>query len=78
LVCTYANDRATLYQDGKQVATVTGTADRTPWQGPLLLGQYTVQGPQYQLQGQLAGVNIYRRAIKPEEVAENFKAGPPR
>jgi len=76
LVGAFTGKTAILYQDGKQVAQVPCAPDRTPYTGPLVLGQYAHQSPQYQVQGRIAGVKIYRRALKPDEVAAEFNEGP--
>ena len=68
LVGTFNGTRACLYQDGKQVASVDCSANRTPFSGPLVIGQYSSQAPQYQVTGRIAGVKIYHRALKAEEV----------
>jgi len=78
LVGTFNGRRATLYQDGRQVAAVDCPANRATWSGPLILGQYSTQAPQYQVTGRLNGLKIYRRALKPEEVAANFRADVPK
>ena len=75
LVGTFNGRRARLYQDGKQVAALDCTIDQARWPGPLVIGQYSSQGPGYQVLGRIAGVNIYRRALRPNEVTEKFQAG---
>jgi hypothetical protein len=50
----------------------------TPWEGPLFIGQYGAgTGSQYQVHGRIAGVKIYRRALRADEVAKSFKATRP-
>jgi len=69
LIATFNGRHATLYQDGKQVASIACNPTRAVWSGPLVLGQYSAQGPNYQVTGQIKDVKIYRRALKAEEVA---------
>jgi hypothetical protein len=75
LVGTFGGDRAALYQDGKLVAAAECHPNRAPWPGPLIVGQYSAPGAAYQVTGQVRGVKIYRRALRPNEVAEKFQAG---
>jgi len=75
LVGTFDGRRAHLYQDGKPVASVGCSPNRTPWNGPLVIGQYSRQQPSYQVQGAVAGVKIYHRALPPQEITEKFQAG---
>jgi hypothetical protein len=69
MVGTFNGRQATLYQDGRAVASVACRPNRAPWPGPLVIGQYSGQAPSYQVTGRIAGVKIYRRALKPEEIA---------
>ena len=69
LVGTFNGKQARLYQDGKQVGEVECDPNRAPWSGPLVIGQYSGQAPQYQVTGRMKGVKIYRRALKSEEIA---------
>ena len=78
LAGTFNGQRAILYQDGQQVAAVDCPANRAAWSGPLTLGQYSTAAPQYQVTGRLRGLKIYRRALRAEEVATNFKADVPK
>ncbi len=71
LVGTFNGTRACLYQDGKLVASVDCSANRTPFSGPLVIGQYSSQAPQYQVTGRIAGVKIYHRALKAEEIGSS-------
>ena len=75
LVGTFNGRRVCLYQDGKLVASVDCSPNRTPWSGPLILGQYSSQAPQYQVTGRIKGVKIYHRALKPNEVANSLEKG---
>jgi hypothetical protein len=75
LVGTFNGQRACLYQDGKLAASVDCFPNGTPWDGPLVIGQYSQQADSYQVQGQIAGVKIYARALRAEEAAAKFAAG---
>jgi len=75
LVGTFNGRQASLFQDGTQVASVAGAPNRAAWAGPLIIGQYSSRKPDYQVTGKIAGVQIYRRALKPEEVAAKFSTG---
>ena len=76
IVGTFDGKKATLYQDGKPVRQVDCYPNYAAWSKPLVIGQYSQQGPQYQVQGAIAGLRIFRRALQPEEVAQRFAAGP--
>jgi len=76
LVATFNGSQASLYQDGKQVASVACSPTRDPWDGPLVIGQYSGQNAQCQVTGRIAGTKIYRRALKLDEIAAAFRAGP--
>jgi len=78
LVGTFDGRRAVLYQDGKQVAATDAFPNLAPFAGQLVLGQYSNRADSYQVFGQIAGLKIYRRALKPDEAAASFKAGPPK
>lgn len=69
LAATYSDTQARLYQDGKLVAEATCDPDPAPWSGPLVIGQYSTQADSYQVLGKITGVTIYRRVLRPEEVA---------
>jgi hypothetical protein len=75
LAGTFDGREARLYQDGQLVQTATGTPDLRPWTRGLIIGQYSSQAPQYQVQGAVAGLKIYQRALKAEEIAAKFAAG---
>jgi hypothetical protein len=75
LVGTFDGTRTCLYQDGQLVAQTDCVPNREPWRGPLVLGQYSGQGPSYQVHGGLKGVKLYARALRPAEVAEQFRLG---
>jgi hypothetical protein len=76
LVATVRNGQACLYQDGTRVADVACTPQAARWNGPLIVGQYSVQSESYQVLGKITRVALYRRALPPEEVAQHFAAGP--
>jgi hypothetical protein len=76
LVGTLAGSGACLYQDGVLVARAEGQPNAAPWAGPLVVGQYADQQPSYQVHGQITGVKVFRRVLRPAEVAEHFQAGP--
>jgi len=75
LVGTFNGTQACLYQDGRLAAKADCFPNRAPCDGPLVVGQYSRQSPSYQVHGQIAGVKIYARALRAEEVAASFKAG---
>ncbi len=78
LTGTYDGDKARLFQNGKQVASGTCHPNSTPWEGPLFVGQYGASpAVQYQMRGRIAGVKIYRRALRTDEVTKSFEAGRP-
>jgi len=76
LTGTFDGARACLYQDGRLVASTACSPNLAPWSGPLVVGQYARQGPSYQVEGRIADVKIFRRALGPAEIAENVKKRP--
>ncbi|MGA2616038.1 MAG: LamG-like jellyroll fold domain-containing protein [Thermoguttaceae bacterium] len=78
LVGTYDGRKAALYQDGKLVARTDCMPRKAPWPGPLVVGQYSSASPSYQVQGRIAGVKIYQRALRPEEVLRAQQGHRPR
>jgi len=68
LAAVFDGRRALLYQDGKPVRSVECYPDRTRWSGPLVVGQFSRQSPQYQTAGCIAELKLYARALKPEEI----------
>ena len=46
--------------------------------GPLIVGQYSSNGPQYQVQGAVSGLALYHRALGPDEIAAAHQEGPPK
>lgn len=75
LVGTFDGKKARLYQDGRQVAQVDCFPSRAGYGGPLVVGQYSGQGPPYQVQGGITGLKLYHRALRATEVAKKFQAG---
>lgn len=79
LTSVFDGRRAKLYQDGRLVADVPCQPNREAWTGPLCIGQYSTAGQeQYQVNGAVAAVKIYQRAISAEEAAAAHREGPPR
>ncbi|MBE0534062.1 MAG: hypothetical protein IH624_00215 [Phycisphaerae bacterium] len=75
LMCVYDGRAASLYQDGKRVASVPCVPNQAAWGGPLFIGQYSGGvGEAYQVKGAISEVNIYRRAIGAKEAMEKFEA----
>ncbi len=74
-VGTFDGSVARLYQDGRLVAEKAGAAIRTPWKGPLHVGQYSGgPGSPYQVTGRIAGLRIYNRDLPRKAVAAAFQA----
>ncbi len=70
LVGTFDGRTARLYENGRLVAERGGTANLSPWAGPLHVGQYSGgPAPQYQVFGQTRGLRLYARALRPSEIA---------
>jgi hypothetical protein len=65
-----------LYQSGRLVADVPCVPNRTPWSGPLHIGQYARVSPDYQVKGLISGVKFYQRALSAKEIAANAKELP--
>ena len=67
---TYDGKTARLFQDGKLVADVAGSANRAPWNGALHVGQYSGgPGPAYQVIGQISNLEIYGCALSAQDIA---------
>jgi len=78
LVATHDGRQSRLFQNGKLVATVAGQPNRQPWSGSLYVGQYDPNGrADYQVQGVIAGVKVYQRALSENEAAEAHRRGRP-
>ncbi len=59
LRATFDGRKARLYQNGELVAEVPCRPDKTPWNGPLMIGQYSgAPGPQYQVRGMMKDIVI--------------------
>ncbi|MHB8900675.1 MAG: LamG domain-containing protein, partial [Thermoguttaceae bacterium] len=69
LAGTYDGSLARLYQDGKLVASAACRASLPASGLPLVIGQYGSRGPDYQVDGAVAGLKIYHRALAAEEIA---------
>jgi hypothetical protein len=77
LAATFDGHKARLFQDGALVAEKSGEAVRAPWDSPLHVGQYSGGvAPSFQLNGQIAGLKIYNRALSAEEVKAASAAKP--
>lgn len=76
LAATYSDTQARLYQDGKLVAETVCDPHPAPWNGPLVIGQYSTQADNYQVLGKITGVAVYRRVLRPEEIARHFTDPP--
>lgn len=76
LVGTFDGRRAQLYQSGRLVADTPCVPNRTPWTGPLHIGQYARVSPDYQVKGLISGVKFYQRALSAKEIAANAKELP--
>jgi len=77
LVGTFDGRTCRLFQDGKLAAEAAGDVMRTPWKGPLVVGQYS-GGPDapFQVTGWITGMTIYNRALPAEDAAAAFQAKP--
>ena len=66
LVGTFDGATARLFQDGDLVAETPCAPVRTPWRGPLLVGQYSGgPRPPYQVLGRLRHLRIHNRTLSP-------------
>jgi hypothetical protein len=64
-----------LYQDGDLVAEVACNPIRTPWIGPLYVGQYNSRAQDaYQVKGKIADIKIYQRALSAGEIKDDCAA----
>jgi hydrazine synthase alpha subunit-like protein/concanavalin A-like lectin/glucanase superfamily protein/WD40 repeat protein len=72
----FDGNHAHLYQNGKKVASIPCHPNRTPWPGPLFVGQYGPgPGTQYQVFGKIDDIKIYRRALTRKEIEKKFTTG---
>jgi len=70
LLATCDGQRARLFQNGVEVASERGMANRTLWSGSLYVGQYGAEtAPKFQTRGQIAGLKIHRRAVPAADAA---------
>ncbi len=76
LAATYGDTQARLYQDGKLVAEAVCDPNPAPWSGPLVIGQYSTQADSYQVVGKITAVAVYRRVLRPEEIAHRLADRP--
>ncbi len=54
-----------LFQDGQLVAEISGSVNKSPWRGGLMIGQYSGEvSPQFQFNGTVEGLTIRRSQIK--------------
>jgi len=74
VACTFDGSEARLYQDGKLARKVPCRPRQAAYRGPLYVGRYVDQGPQFQVLGRIAGLKIYSRVLKPEEIARRISA----
>ena len=66
LAATFDGRTARLFQDGKLVAQKAGNVNRTPWTGPLHVGQYSGGvGGEFQVNGWISNVRVYSRPVNP-------------
>ena len=78
VVATFDGHQARVIQDGVQVAAVACSPNPAVWPGPLFVGQYGAgAGPGFQVNGRIAGLELYRRAVPADEAAAAFRAGKP-
>ncbi len=76
LVCVFDGEKATLHQDGEEVASVPCAPNRVPWQGDLFVGQYGAgPGGAYQVKGSISDVKIYRSTLCTKEISEKSAKG---
>jgi hypothetical protein len=77
VVGTFDGRTARLFENGKLIGERAGTANTAGWPGPLHVGQYSGQpGPDFQVTGRMAGVKIYHRPLKAEEIAKAAQTPP--
>jgi hypothetical protein len=77
VAATFDGQTAHVYQDGARVVSTRCTPSLTPWPGPLTVGQYA-PGPAaaYQVDGRIAELRIYHRALSPDECAALSRQAP--
>ncbi len=77
VAATFDGQTARLYENGKLLAETAGAANTAVWPGELFIGQYSgTPGPDFQVTGRIAGVEIYNRALEAAEIAKAAKSPP--
>ena len=77
VVATFDGRTARLFQDGVQVAERAGSANTSRWAGDLCIGQYSGSpGPEFQVTGRIAGVQLYHRPLTAAEAAAQAATKP--
>jgi hypothetical protein len=74
VACTFDGAEARVYQDGKLARKVPCRPRQAAYRGQLYVGRYVDQGAQFQVLGRVAGLKIFSRVLKPEEIVA--AAGP--
>jgi len=77
LVGTFDGQEAMLLIDGRKAASVPCTPNTASHRGPLVVGQYSSQMPQYQVTGQITGVKLYHRPLTPRDAVNALTRGRP-
>jgi len=68
LVLTFDGRRLSVYQDGRRVAQADRNLPAIPYGGPLIVGQYSSVGSNYQVRGEIDDVAIYARVLSEAEI----------
>jgi mono/diheme cytochrome c family protein len=77
LAGTFDGQGLRLYADGVQVAEAKGDIRTDRWPGELHLGQYSAgPGPDFQMNGRLAGLKVYHRPLTATEIADAARTKP--
>ncbi len=75
MVGTFDGTTARLYQNGKLLAEKSGSFVTASWRGELHVGQYSGgPSPDFQVNGQIRGLEIHHRALTGEEIAATANA----
>jgi len=76
VACTYDLHTSRIYLNGREVGRKeVGLVHLAPWDRPLYIGQYTDVDRQFQTHGLLDEVQIFQRALSPEEIQAAYQAG---
>ena len=85
LTWSYSSRTKTLYYNGAQVGTATTYSKFSVAEGSIVLGQYhstykmeasfSGTGTEYTFGGEMSKMNIFKRALSAEEVAEMYNSG---